>query len=678
MTRRHARAAISAIVAVCCAGVALGLVWGLYVALKTSPDKQFPSGPEVPAASMACSVPNQPVETHATRGAAAGYVADRLCAECHEEIYESYQEVGMARSFYRPRAERAIEDFDHNRYYHEPSKRYFEMSRDGDRYHFKRYQVDDKGQPINVFEQDVDWIMGSGNHARSYLYRTAAGELFQLPIGWYTQEKQWAMSPGFDRPDHEGLGRIVRRECMFCHNAYPDVPKGSDVYGAAQIFPATLPEGIGCQRCHGPGETHVRTQGDPQEIVNPGRLSGQLRDDVCNACHLQPSVAMFGVRRFGRADYSQRPGQPLDDYYVQMDIVDARQERSERFEINHHPYRLMQSRCFLKSDGKLNCLSCHDPHRHVPADKRVAHYRQACLQCHHDEDCKRDEAARHQPLEAVDCAACHMPRRRTQDVVHVVMTDHLIQRSTGDRDLLAPLAETEPDIDNVELVAGDQPLPKQLGDVYRAIAVLRATGDQHRPALAKLEQLLAKNPLPDLEPYLDLGRSQIRLGRFADAQRSAEFILQRHPGHPLAMQWLGVSLIAQGQNDAAIAHLQRLVLQFPDDAETHYNFGLVLVAEHRQDDALAELKRAVALRPNLTQAWYYLGNVHSQAGRLDDAIACYRRSLETDPTFTRAYVGIGKALLADGQRDEALRYLRHGVAVARQPELVRQALQEAS
>ena len=40
-----------------------------------------------------------------------------------------------------------------------------------------------------------------------------------------------------------------------------------------------------------------------------------------------------------------------------------------------------------------------------------------------------------------DCVSCHMPKRRTEDVVHVVMTDHQIQRRIPARDLLAPLRE---------------------------------------------------------------------------------------------------------------------------------------------------------------------------------------------------------------------------------------------
>ena len=37
--------------------------------------------------------------------------------------------------------------------------------------------------------------------------------------------------------------------------------------------------------------------------------------------------------------------------------------------------------------------------------------------------------------------SCHMPQRRTEDVVHAVVTDHFIQRLPPNRDLLAELPE---------------------------------------------------------------------------------------------------------------------------------------------------------------------------------------------------------------------------------------------
>ena len=179
-------------------------------------------------------------------------------------------------------------------------------------------------------------------------------------------------------------------------------------------------------------------------IVNPARLKPQLQDDLCDQCHLQPSVALFGMRRFGRGDYSYQAGEPLSDYLVQMDVTEQGKPRSERFEINHHAYRLRQSRCNLESEDGLRCTTGHDPHSKVPKESRAEHYRSRCLECHDTADYQPVHQAAEPAAEGDDCVSCHMPKRRTQDVVHVAVTDHLIRRQPGGPELLAPLRETEP------------------------------------------------------------------------------------------------------------------------------------------------------------------------------------------------------------------------------------------
>ncbi|HYH47769.1 MAG TPA: hypothetical protein VEG34_18955, partial [Thermoanaerobaculia bacterium] len=198
-----------------------------------------PSAPAEPLAGLGIAV---------TGGAAPGYVPDRVCGTCHADLARSYGEVAMARSFYRPGAAPEIEDFAAPPFAHGPSGQVFQMIRSGDRLVFRRWlagagpapaapTAPSPGAPAGpaagartgqVFETEVEWILGSGNHARTYLYRTPDGALFQLPLAWYTQEGRWGMAPGYDRPDHSGVLRRVTRECLFCHNAYPDVPAGSD------------------------------------------------------------------------------------------------------------------------------------------------------------------------------------------------------------------------------------------------------------------------------------------------------------------------------------------------------------------------------------------------------------------------------------------------------------------
>ncbi|MEO8036232.1 MAG: hypothetical protein ABI837_17485, partial [Acidobacteriota bacterium] len=265
---------------------------------------------------VAPRTPVVPPALHITAGAAPGYVDDALCGTCHTELYRSYQQVGMARSFSRPSRDRAIEDFG-KELVHARSKQIFQFVWRDQRLMFRQYQRSNDGHEVNTLEIPVDWILGSGNHARVYLYQTPAGELYQLPVAWYSQEKSWGMAPGYDRPDHDGVGRRVRHECMFCHNGYPETAASSDGYWRSQSFPRVLPGGTGCQRCHGPGAKHViamkerRIDQAAATIVNPSRLTPRQRNDVCHQCHLLPAVTVQGARRLGRDVYSFRPGQSL-------------------------------------------------------------------------------------------------------------------------------------------------------------------------------------------------------------------------------------------------------------------------------------------------------------------------------------------------------------------------------
>ncbi len=602
-------------------------------------------------------------------GAAAGYIDDRACGTCHRDLARSYGEVGMARSFYRPGPENAIEEFG-GEFVHAPSRQRFAMLHSGDgSLRFRRWQLDAEGRPINVLEQPVDWILGSGNHSRTYLYRTPGGELYQLPIAWYTQEGSWGMAPGFDRPDHDGVLRRVRRECMFCHNAYPDVPAGSDAHDAPHVFPAELPEGIGCQRCHGPGAEHLRlaTSGSDDleriraAVVNPARLAPERRNDVCFECHMQPAVALPGVVRFGRGQYSFRPGEPLAEFLVQVDVEEEGRSPAERFEINHHPYRLRQSKCAVQGGAKLSCLTCHDPHRKVPETERAAHYRAACLTCHTTHSCTLDQhgaAAIGTKIAPDDCTACHMPKRRTQDVVHVVMTDHLIRRRPGGPELLAPLAEHDPVLTEVRFLDPAAAPSGDLGEIYRAAALLRVSSA--RAAVDYLAKKLPAAGLQSPEPWLDLARAQLQHRRFAEAERTLATLLARPTPPLLAEEWLALAQAGQNRRAEAIATLRRLLDRDPERPEALYNLGNLLLGGEEAEAAAVELRRALALRPNQVAAWVYLGRALARLERLHESAVAFQRALEIDPTRTDAYLDLAGVLKRLGKPSEAERYLRHG------------------
>jgi predicted CXXCH cytochrome family protein len=376
--------------------------------------------------------------------AESGYVNPAVCDACHAEISKSYHLTGMGRSLYRPSAGIMVEDFkQHNTLYNRASDRYYTMIERNGTWYQRRHQIGFDGKPANIVEKKIDYVVGSGNHSRSYFNRTAQGTLVELPVSWYAEQGGfWAMSPGYDRADQDDFRRTITARCLSCHTAYPPPGQGSNLTTSEPLFGDRIPEGIDCQRCHGPGRTHIEAAGSgratPESIraaiVNPAKLNRDRQLEVCMQCHLETTqfALPHEILRHPQQPFSYRPGEPLGDSTVFFDHAPGT-GYDDKFEIVNAAYRLRKSACFRSS--QITCTTCHDTHSVQLPEVAAARYTVICRNCH---------AAAHtskMPTGATSCIACHMPRRRTEDVVHAVMTDHYIQRNRPSRDLLAPVEE---------------------------------------------------------------------------------------------------------------------------------------------------------------------------------------------------------------------------------------------
>ncbi len=255
------------------------------------------------------------------------------------------------------------ENFPEKPYYHEASDSYFAMISRGGHLFQRRWQIGFEGNPRNVEEKQVDFVMGSGNHAKTYLHLTARGTLQQLPLGWYAEKGgSLAMNPGYDKPDYPGSTRAIQYECMSCHNAYPQIPAASREgrrRGPNSSLPyprASIASGV-----TGRAKEHIATSG-AAAIVNPAKLPP---DRETRSVHAVPPgrtssrLLPHSIQKHGRAPFSYVAGQPLADFELAFDRAPG---QNQAVEVAGAAYRFRQSQCYLKSAGKLRCTTCHNPH----------------------------------------------------------------------------------------------------------------------------------------------------------------------------------------------------------------------------------------------------------------------------------------------------------------------------
>lgn len=399
----------------------------------------------------------------------------------------------------------------------------------------------------------LSYYFGSGAAGRSFGY-VHDGFLFEAPVTWYAQTGAWDVSPGYQSDTVSRWSRPVDPSCLFCHASQPRWREGTV---NAYADPAFEQDGIGCERCHGPGSLHAQGKA---EMVNPAKLSPPLRDSVCSQCHL---TGQSRVARAGRRIEDYRPGDALPDFVAVFVPVN-----SSGFQVNSHVEKLAESTCKRAAGDKLWCGTCHDPHSTPAASERAAWYRSKCLTCHDTSQCNR----------GFDCTSCHMPKNRAADANHGVFTDHSIPRIPGSvRNQSAASWRLR------GFSAADKG-ERELGLAYAEIGV--RTGDKNQQAEA-IRLLSGKN---DPEAQVRLADLEERFGHPGEAVALYQAALKEDPNSVVAMVNLGRLYGSNGQLDDAIRLWRDALERNPCLAEAGTNLQIALRA--KKDTEAAEKVRA--------------------------------------------------------------------------------------
>lgn len=530
------------------------------------------------------------------------YLGSRACKSCHLEIWQSFSRTDMGRSISLASARAEADRLKEPVSVYDPAiGRYFRVFVSGGDVYQSEYSLDSSGHVAAEQRERIAYTVGAGENGYSYLIERGS-YLFQAPLSFYSKTGKWDLSPAHEM----GFSRPIEESCIACHAGLPQPVAHRE---ALYRNPPFRELAIGCEKCHGPGELHVKArlagerapqQGDPT-IANPGRMPRWLGNNTCMFCHEKGDAE---VLQPGKSYLDYRPGTPLDDTLAIFQ-VSPKPGGSDQSPLLNHYFLMTASKCYRSSKRQLSCLTCHDPHLQPSAAEAPAYYRKKCLACHTTGSCNLPLAMRLDTAPPDNCIGCHMPARSLTGISHSALTDHRIPARPG------------------------EPFPAFRKDD------LVTPGLIHLTAIPGRDDSLS--PLTRLRAY-----AQVAAGNptyEAQYERLLAEITPTESEDPAVL-----SLLARHDLDDAQ----------PGDKSQPPKTGAGL-------DAISKLARAIELGSTWPSDYGLLGQLLARAGRFEDAVAILQHGIALAPYTPSFYPLLSSCYEAMGNRQAALVSIQNGL-----------------
>ncbi len=193
------------------------------------------------------------------------------------------------------------------------------------------------------------------------------------------------------------------------------------------------------------------------------------------------------------------------------------------------------------------------------------------------------------------------------------------------------------DDDNIEIVSmSDSPLEADVQSVSL---------EEENPVIRQ-----------SLEKAIDFHKAK----KLSEAVGAYMVVLDLQPENVKALTNLGDVYVSRGDNEKAVAVLEKAALLDPGSTRVLANLGYAYGRLERWTEAVSTYEKSVQLQPDYALAHNNLGHAYSKLGKLALAEAAYLKATELDKSYSRAFHNLGDLYETQGNLDNAIRFHRLG------------------
>jgi tetratricopeptide (TPR) repeat protein len=212
----------------------------------------------------------------------------------------------------------------------------------------------------------------------------------------------------------------------------------------------------------------------------------------------------------------------------------------------------------------------------------------------------------------------------------------------------------------LEELRTSEKLAPQIPGIRFNIGLVYYRQGQYHQAIAPFESVLRDQADWTQARHL-LGLCYLRDERFADSTGALEPLWAQMNSDSSYLYELALSAGKAGKRDLEERALTRLLDVVQESAGLHLTIGKAYLSRGDDDLALAELEKAAVMNPKLPMLHYHLGIVYKRKHEFEKAKEEFLQDVAIEPDVAYSYDELGAICLGLDQNDEARRYFEQAL-----------------